>query len=160
MPTHKKYTDKDAKLHKIVKALQKIGHTDIEVTWANAMSQSRGWTVKTKQWPYVRFYGDLDSILIEIEKKHKNENVVLKNDWLKGIAPGELIQFHSVRLFKGNPVQGKFINTNDTFFDVELTKDVVGLADVWYTGETKGFRIELCNDFKKIEHANQETKNP
>lgn len=98
MAQSKKYTDKDKKLHPIVKKLMADHHTEVVVTWASALRGDRGWTVTSKQLGWNKFHGVVPDIIKALErlkgtprKKPKYRELKFASDrefnaWLKTVA--------------------------------------------------------------------------
>ena len=57
-------------------------------------------------------------------------------------AIGKTVEFHASRIMKGNPVRGIVKAKDDKWMEVELLKDIEGVANVWEKGERKNFRLE------------------
>jgi hypothetical protein len=64
----KTYTEQDRPVHKIVRALQNKGYTEITVTWTHAMSFTRGWRMKSKQLDYKHLGYSVEGCLKTIIK--------------------------------------------------------------------------------------------
>lgn len=64
----------------------------------------------------------------------------------KEIEVGKIIQFHAERIRKGNPVKGVLKSVSDEWIEVELLKDIHGMANSWWKGELKSFRKILIHN--------------
>lgn len=65
----------------------------------------------------------------------KSKNPLLKKE----------VTFTAQRIIVGNPVTGILLSEDDEWIEVKLTKDLEGLATVWYSGDKKQFRKSLIN---------------
>jgi hypothetical protein len=68
---------------------------------------------------------------------------------IEDVKQGQTIQFHAVRIFKGNPIQGVLQWQDEEWIDVTLLNDIEGMVTSWEAGENKKFRKELIK-FEKI----------
>lgn len=75
-------------------------------------------------------------------KKEQQKSNIDQPD-VSGSAIGKTVEFHASRIMKGNPVRGIVTAKDDEWMEVELLKDIEGMANVWGKGERKSFRLEL-----------------
>lgn len=88
-------------------------------------------------------------------KKDSTKNKAKEPVELKPVPKGEKlkigkpIEFVGVRLSSGNPVTGILLSEDDEWMEVKLTKDISGLVNEWFAGETRSFRKSLTNSIKQ-----------
>ena len=63
---------------------------------------------------------------------------------------GEMVEFHAVRIVKGNPVRGVVISEDKDSIQVKLEHTIEGLVTNWYEGEERWFDKKLINSIKII----------
>ncbi len=155
MARSKKYTDQDAKLHPIVKALKTRGFTGIEVTWQGAMSSNRGWTISTHQRPHLKYVQEVPDIVKIIMAMDTSGLKISQYRHLKFKGKKELEEWiktkaHRAIFFAGDQdLQKIIVDSNGEILDANLQSEIWDGRFINLTTLTTDKPIQMWNTEKQ-----------